>query len=178
MTNTLNATEKQINYLMKLGATAEQVKDLTIKAAAIMIGKLLKAQKEKVATTKEKVATVQEYKHGFKVGDILYASWGWEQTNLDFYKVVATTEKTIRIIEVSMKMKNEKAYSGMSRMVSFDPTTAEPVERSYEIKDQQKGDIKKINSYECNGETYYQIRLKHSNLYKYNGEELYESWYA
>lgn len=176
MTNT--ATQKQINYLLKLGATAEEIKDLTIKAASIMISKLLKAQKENNTVTKEKAAAVQEYKHGFKIGEILYASWGYEQTNLDFYKVVAVTEKTVRIVEVSMKMKNQNAYSGMSRMVSYDTTTAKPVERSYEIKDQVKGDIKKISTYECKGETYYQIRLKHANLYKYNGEELYESWYA
>ena len=175
MTNT--ATQKQIDYLMKLGATAEEIKDLTIKAASIMIRKLLNNGK-KENTIKEKVATVQEYEHGYKVGDILYISWGYEQTNLDFFQVVAATEKTVRIVEVSMKMKNEKAYSGMSRMVSFDTTTAKPVERSYEIKDQVKGDIKKISTYECKGETYYQIRLKHANLYKYNGEELYESWYA
>lgn len=175
MTNT--ATEKQINYLLKLGATAEQVKDLTIKAASIMISKLLKAQKEN--NTKEKVEKVQEYEHGYKVGDILYISWGYEQTNLDFFQVVAVTEKTVRIVEVSMKVKSQSGgYGSMARMVSFDTTTAKPVEKSYEIKDQVKGDIKKISTYECKGETYYQIRLKHANLYKYNGEELYESWYA
>lgn len=178
MTNT--ATEKQINYLLKLGATAEEIKDLTIKAASIMIRKLLNnGKKENNTVTKEKVAAVQEYKHGFKIGEILYASWGYEQTNLDFYKVVAVTEKTVRIVEVSMKVKNQSGgYGSMARMVSYDTTTAKPLERSYEIKDQIKGDIKKISTYECKGETYYQIRLKHANLYKYNGEELYESWYA
>lgn len=29
----------------------------------------------------------REWKHDYKVGDILYASWGYDQTNVDFYQV-------------------------------------------------------------------------------------------
>lgn len=36
----------------------------------------------------------KEYKHDLKVGDILYASWGYEQTNIDMFQVTAVTEKT------------------------------------------------------------------------------------
>ena len=36
------ATEKQINYLLKLGATPEETENLTVKAASIMSHKLLK----------------------------------------------------------------------------------------------------------------------------------------
>lgn len=174
MTNT--ATQKQVNYLLKLGATAEQVKDLTIKAASIMISKLLKAQKEN--NTKEKVEKVQEYEHGYKVGDILYISWGYEQTNLDFFQVVAATEKSIRIVEVSMKVKEQNGVSSMSRDVSFDTTTATPLERSYAIKDQIKGDVKKICSYEYNGKKTIYVKVNNHHLIKYHGEKLYESWYA
>lgn len=32
-----------------------------------------------------------------KVGDFFYASWGWDQTNIDFYKVVGLTPKGVKI---------------------------------------------------------------------------------
>ena len=35
-----------------------------------------------------------------KVGDILVYTWGWEQTNVDFYEVVGVTAKSAVIREV------------------------------------------------------------------------------
>ena len=31
----------------------------------------------------------EEFRRSLRVGDILYSSWGWEQTNIDFYQVIA-----------------------------------------------------------------------------------------
>jgi hypothetical protein len=167
------ATQKQIDYLLSLGAEEEQIKDLSIITASAMIKRLLKAKKEN--TIKEKK---QEFEHGYKVGDILYMSWGYEQTNLDFFQVVATTAKTIRIIEVSMKIKEQSGCGSMSRDVAFNTETAQPLTKSYWIKDQEKGDIKKICSYEYNGQKNQYVAVKDHHLYKYTGQKLYESWYA
>ena len=41
------------------------------------------------------------FRHGFKVGDILYSSWGYEQTNIEYYEITATTEKTVTFREVA-----------------------------------------------------------------------------
>lgn len=41
------------------------------------------------------------FKHTLQVDDILYSSWGYEQTNVDFYQVIARTEKTVTIREIS-----------------------------------------------------------------------------
>ena len=46
------ATQKQINYLLSLGAEADQVKELSVITASAMIKRLLKAKKEN--NTKEK----------------------------------------------------------------------------------------------------------------------------
>jgi len=35
--------------------------------------------------------------HTYKVGDILYSTWGYEQTNVDFYQVLSVTNSTIKI---------------------------------------------------------------------------------
>lgn len=42
---------------------------------------------------------------GYKVGDFLYSSWGYEQTNIDLYQVVATTEKTIYLADIKADVK-------------------------------------------------------------------------
>ena len=51
----------------------------------------------------EKLTDIKPYKtpkHNIKVGDIFYHSWGYEQTNIDFYQVVAITAKTVSIREI------------------------------------------------------------------------------
>ena len=35
-----------------------------------------------------------EFTHGFKIGDIVYRSYGYDQTNIDFYQITRTTTKT------------------------------------------------------------------------------------
>jgi len=35
-----------------------------------------------------------------QIGDILYSTWGYEQTNVNFYKVVGRTEKNLKIQEI------------------------------------------------------------------------------
>jgi hypothetical protein len=42
----------------------------------------------------------KNFKHDFKEGDILYSSWGYDQTNIDWYQVVGVTDKGIKIREI------------------------------------------------------------------------------
>lgn len=39
-----------------------------------------------------------------QVGDILTASWGYDQTNVDFYEVVAVTKASVKIREIRGKI--------------------------------------------------------------------------
>ena len=39
-----------------------------------------------------------------EVGDIVYNSWGWEQTNIDFYVVTRRTAKTVNICRIASKV--------------------------------------------------------------------------
>ena len=41
-----------------------------------------------------------EYKHDLAVGDILVHSWGYDQTNVDFYQVVKRTAKTVKLLPI------------------------------------------------------------------------------
>lgn len=49
----------------------------------------------------ERKATRQNYKHDVKVGDIFYTSWGWEQTNIDFYQVTQVNGKMATIHQIA-----------------------------------------------------------------------------
>ena len=52
----------------------------------------------------KKLAEIPEFKepkHNIKVDDFFYNSWGWEQTNIDFYQVVKVTESTVTLRAVT-----------------------------------------------------------------------------
>lgn len=45
----------------------------------------------------------KQFQHGLQVGDILVSSWGYDQTNIDFYQVVAVYGKAIGIREIGKR---------------------------------------------------------------------------
>ena len=47
---------------------------------------------------------VQEAKDAIKIGTIIYNSWGYEQTNIDFYKVVGMTKASVKLVELEAKI--------------------------------------------------------------------------
>jgi hypothetical protein len=49
----------------------------------------------------------KEYSHDMKVGDILYSSWGYDQTNIDYYEVTKVMGKAIEIREIAYKVVSE-----------------------------------------------------------------------
>jgi len=67
----------------------------------------------KCQTYIKKLAEIKPYtepKHNIKPGDIFYNSWGYEQTNIDFYQVVATTAKTITLRRIKSASKDYDPY--------------------------------------------------------------------
>lgn len=58
-----------------------------------------------------------DYRHDYKEGDILYASWGYDQTNIDFYQVTKVLSPTmIEIREIEEKL--DHAERGVDYMVA------------------------------------------------------------
>jgi hypothetical protein len=49
---------------------------------------------------KKKQEERKSFSHGYKEGDFLYSSWGYEQTNVDFFQVIGLKGKSIIIREV------------------------------------------------------------------------------
>lgn len=95
----------------------------------------------------------------FKVGDILVSSWGYDQTNVDFYIVNAVTRGMVTIEEIgSTPVPGSEGF--MSQTV-----VANPDWRSGEItKHRVTSASVKIESY--------------AYAHKWGGEPKYNSWYA
>lgn len=100
----------------------------------------------------------------YKIGDIFYNSWGYDQTNIDFFEVVKISAKKVWIREIKGKLTQ---YTG-NGMAGF--TIARPGEYASE-----KVYIASIGFYGLTA------KLDHSRtqyLSKWDGKELYCSWYA
>ena len=139
----------------------------------------------KTVTTKEKAEKKNVF--GVKVGDICSASWGYEQTNNDFFQVIALVgEKSVRVREVNPPIVRRDPVSGMAedRVYKITGEILPPSPHSVFIKDQEKGDLKRIkpgyfqDEEEAKNNCYFDIS-SYASAYKCNGEikKVYESWY-
>jgi hypothetical protein len=68
-----------------------------------MITDSIASRKAHSERTEKSRTARREYKHTLKVGDILSSSWGYEQTNLDFYEVIQVKEKSVVICEIGSR---------------------------------------------------------------------------
>lgn len=124
---------------------------------------------------------------GVKVGDIFSASWGYEQTNNDFFQVIALVGKqSVRVREVIPQIITHEAVSGMAedRVYKITNEILPPASHSVFIKDQENGDLKRLKAgyYKDEEEAKKHCHFNLSSFadaYKCNGEEVkvYESWY-
>ena len=140
------------------------------------------ADGEAIANTETKKKPESNF-FGVKVGDFFRMSWGYEQTQNDFFQVIALVgEKSVRIREVNPAF-TSSPVSGMSedRQYKLDTSTIlPPSSYSIHIKDQEKGDLKRLKSYAKDGKSNPQINMaSYANAYYCGGStcECYESWY-
>ena len=144
--------------------------------------------KQTTEETKSAPKTEKANKYGVKVGDIFSASWGWEQTNVNFFQVIALVgETSVRVREVYPTMIDEKPTCGMAADRTYKLTNEilPAASRATFIKDQENGDLKRIKpGYHKDPETAnancYFTLTSFASAYKCNGETVteYESWYA
>lgn len=138
--------------------------------------------------TPTKIKHEKANKYGVQVGDIFSASWGYEQTNVDFFQVVALVgESSVRVREVYPEMIAEDCVSPMSsdRTYKISREILPPASRSVFIKDQERGDLKRIKpgyykDPEKAKENCFFTLSSFASAYKCSGatEKVYESWYA
>lgn len=100
----------------------------------------------------------------FKVGDVLYNSWGYDQTNIDFFQVVEVGPKSVKIREIGQIASYPPGYSSMSEFVAPDV-------------DNFVGEAKtKTLQVSSDGRVY--ISSRHGSIKKYDGTPKYQSHYA
>lgn len=137
---------------------------------------------EKVTTKAPAKKAAKKNKYGVKVGDIFEITWGYEQTNVDFFQVIALVgETSVKIREVNPPIIKEEATGPMAADRTYKIDTTEilpPSPYSVFINDQENGDIKRISDKYTNqphftvGKGGYLATLITGDTYK-----TYESWY-
>ncbi len=82
---------------------------------------------------------------GMKVGDFLYCSWGYDQTNIDFYKVIALKgKKSVLILPVGSKL--------ISSEPPCDKVVPSDTPREYDVLlGQNRGEVEPIPKLAKNG---------------------------
>lgn len=125
---------------------------------------------------------VNEY--GVKVGDVFSMSWGYDQTNNQFFQVVAVTRKKARIVEVQPQcIVDPSGPMSEHRTLAYKEGEMLPKisYKSIWIEDQENGDLKSIRDYSKAGDNP-QVIIRSRGCYTarkcHPGETFYESWYA
>jgi len=101
-----------------------------------------------------------------KTGDIFYNSWGYDQTNIDWYQVVGITKsgKSVKIREIGAQIAGAPGCSDMSGRST-------PVKGAFISPDVL---TKRIRKYD--GE--FNLPMKYGWCPKWDGTPKYVSWYA
>lgn len=142
-----------------------------------------KASTEKAATA-VKAAAEKKNKYGVKLGDLFYSSWGYDQTNVNFFQVIEIVgASSVRVREVFPTMIEDKAVSWASsdRVYQNTKELLPPAPHSVFIKDQEHGDLKRLKSHAADGVSHPQFYLSSfTDAYLVEGDTIktYESWYA
>jgi hypothetical protein len=115
----------------------------------------LTAHKQFVAKTREE----QNKPNQLKVGQIIYNSWGYDQTNVDFYQIVEASQHFVWIRPIASEQVLDSGVGPMSGHVVA-------------IPDRFTGEREK---HKASG-TYVTFKFGSGSLW--DGKEKYNSWYA
>lgn len=98
-----NGQPAAIAYVGKSNKPAFHFRFKSTEQRAQHIAELFENIEKREAYKAEQKAARKNFRHTIQVGEILYSSWGYEQTNVEFYQVIAVTEKTVTFREVAQE---------------------------------------------------------------------------
>lgn len=103
--------------------------------------------------------------HSFVIGDIVTNSWGYDQTNVDWYRVSHTTKNYVWLIPVHSALTPDEGCGPMSGKVALAlDADLKPIDgKGKETKHRAVKD---------------HVTMRHGSGSKYTGGSLYSSWYA
>ena len=131
----------------------------------------------------EPKSETQKNKFGVQVGDIFSASWGYDQTNVDFFQVIKLVGNcSVRVREVRPQLIDEVPTCGMAADRTYKLTRdILPAARGVFIKDDVNGDLKRLKSYAADGVSNPIFSISSyadAHLCTSETTTVYESWYA
>ncbi len=147
--------------------------DEMIKRIYESVDRHIERENEKIQKRAEQKNAMSIFKASdyFDVGDIVVNTWGYEQTNVDFYQVTKVLNKKIMVREITFEISS--AVGSMSaNVVPVKDSFCDNEDSSYMLS--LKAEIKtdgKIGCRICNPKSYYYF-------HKWDGKPQYCSWYA
>jgi hypothetical protein len=101
-------------------------------------------QAARAAAKAKRAAEKKAWVPDFKVGDILKGSWGYDQTNVDYFEVVAVKGKMLEICELEQEQSGD-GYGGSSKCVPLPGAYAKP--ERFRVRAQQGGVKSPVHGY-------------------------------
>lgn len=126
----------------------------------------LEIKERREARAREKKEARANLVNPFKVGDIFYTSWGYDQTNVDWFECIATTDKTVTLREIGSERTETSYMSGRCtpRKGAF-LKDAEPIRVTLKVSVH-------------NGEPHVYLPARHGSYYPWDGSSKHWSSYA
>jgi hypothetical protein len=124
--------------------------------------------------------------HDLTVGDVIYNSWGWEQTNVDFYQVVKASANYIWLQPIVCESVPSEGCAPMSGHIQ--PVT--PIRQILTREVRDYGEYDEVSGHrpatlktvqvepimrKAEGKN---VNFKHGSGCLWDGRPKYESWYA
>lgn len=110
----------------------------------------------------------ESYKpHSFKVGDVITNSWGYDQTNVDFYRIVKTTANFVWLQPICAQTEETGFMCGNSTP-AIDTDGDNPTKWGFADKGQ-------VTKHKASGG---HVSMKYGCGSKWDGQPMRASWYA
>ena len=172
-TVTFNFTDGKFGVLVWYGKQAKPkyyYSFSTEKAQQEYCEKVQSNVKKRIAEKKALKEAKKKLNHPYKVGDILSGSWGYDQTNPEAYQVVAVTGKTIEIQEICLgKVEGSEG---------FDCCYVKPIKDAFKSTETIKK-VPQVYGVSKDGKGTWYVKLHYCcSLSLWEGEQMYNSWYA
>lgn len=149
--------------------------DDMIKRIYESVDRHIERENEKIQRRAEQKLAMSVFKASdyFNIGDIVVNTWGYEQTNVDFYQVTEVLNKKIKVREIGCKtVDGSHGFMSCDVLPDIDNFVKDPRKEINLLS--LKADINangEISCRICNPESYYYF-------HKWDGKPQYCSWYA
>ncbi len=124
------------------------------------INETIDSRKQKLKQKQDVQQERREWQHDLKVGGILYSSWGYDQTNVDFYEVTAVAGKAIAIRPIESRNVGSGGQ-GENKVIAVPGKFTGPAMKKIPSKGYAGGSSVRLNSY--------------SSAYPWDGKPMYET---